>query len=87
MQALLSVYGNRVMGLEYPKFANGGMEWTPYSTNLKPCDFFLWGFFKDEYYLQHPETIEELKDTIKDVVQSINEATIQRNYTRKKIVY
>ena len=35
-----------VIGLGYPKFAHGGIEWSPYSPDLNPCDFFLWGYIK-----------------------------------------
>ena len=40
-KAIYNVYGNRVIGLEYPKFAHGGIEWPPYYPDLNPCDFFL----------------------------------------------
>ena len=80
-QPLFSVYGNRVMALGYPKFANGCLDWP---SDLNPCHFFRWGFIKDECYLKHPETIKELKDAIRDVVRSIDEATIQRIYTSFK---
>lgn len=40
-ESIHEVYGNRVIGLGYPKFAHGGLEWPPYSPDLNPCDFFL----------------------------------------------
>ena len=43
-KAVYNVYGNRVIGLGYPKFALGGIEWPPYSTDLNPCSFFLQGY-------------------------------------------
>ena len=39
-EAIYNVHGNRVIGLRYPKFAHGGIEWPPYSPDLNPCDFF-----------------------------------------------
>ena len=72
------------MGLGYPKFANGGMEWPPYRPDLNPCDFLLWGSIKDKCYLKHSETIEKFKDAIRDVLRSIDEATIQRIFTSFK---
>ncbi|XP_046422204.1 uncharacterized protein LOC124180565 isoform X1 [Neodiprion fabricii] len=41
-EAIHRVYGNRVISLGYPKFAQGRLEWPPYSPDLDPCDFFLW---------------------------------------------
>ena len=40
-EVIYNVYGNRVIGLGYPKFAHGEIEWPPYSPDLNPCDFFL----------------------------------------------
>ena len=45
--ALHKVYDTRVIGLGYPKFERGGLEWPPYSPDLNSCDFFLWGYIKD----------------------------------------
>ena len=71
-QALFSVYDNRYM------------EWPPYSSDLNPCDFFLWGFIEDKYYLKYPKAIEDFKDAIRSAVRSIDKATIQRIYTSFK---
>ena len=38
-EAIYNVYGNRVIGLGYPKFAHEGIEWPPYYPDLNPCDF------------------------------------------------
>ena len=53
-----NVYVNRVSGLEYHKFAHGGVEWLPYSPDMNPCDFFLWGYIKDKdhCYSENPTT-------------------------------
>ena len=40
-KAIYNVYRNRVIGLGYPKCAQGEIEWPPYSPDLNPCDFFL----------------------------------------------
>ena len=49
-EAIYNVYGNRVIGLEYPKFVHGGIEWPPYSPDLNPCVFFLWSYIKDHLF-------------------------------------
>ncbi|GBN94833.1 hypothetical protein AVEN_207844-1 [Araneus ventricosus] len=36
-------FGNRVIALDYPKFTGTGMDRPPYSPDLTPCDYFLWG--------------------------------------------
>lgn len=70
-EAIHRVYGTRVIGLGYPKFAQGGLEWPPYSPDLNPCDFFLWGYIKDHCYAKNPSTVEELIAAIQEVVRGI----------------
>ena len=45
-KAIYNAYEIRVIGLEYPKFAHGGIEWLPCPPDLNPRDFFLWGYIK-----------------------------------------
>ena len=41
-------------------------KWPPYSPDLNPADFFLWGYLKDRVYSNPaPKTVEELKRNIK----------------------
>ncbi|GBO07358.1 hypothetical protein AVEN_34531-1 [Araneus ventricosus] len=47
-------FGNRVIALEYLKFTGAGMDWPPYSPDLTPCDYFLWGTLKDIVYPSIP---------------------------------
>ena len=70
-EAIYNVYGYRVIGLGYPKFAHGGIEWLPYSPDLNPCDFFLYGYINDHCYSENPTTTEELMKVIKKTVNSI----------------
>ena len=49
-------FGDTVIVLDYPKFTNTGIAWLPYSPDLSPCDFFLWGALKDIVYLNNPAT-------------------------------
>ena len=69
--ALHKVCDTRVMGLGYPKFARGGLEWPPYSPYLKPCDFFIWGYIKDHCHAESPETVDDLVRAIKKTVNGI----------------
>ncbi|XP_032674693.1 uncharacterized protein LOC116845748 isoform X2 [Odontomachus brunneus] len=70
-EAIYEVYEDRVIGLSCPKFFQGGIEWPPYSPDLNPCDFFLWGYIKDNCYSKSPKTKEELIEAIKKVVTDI----------------
>ena len=38
------------------------LAWPPRSPDATPCDFFLWGYVKDQVYVPHlPTSIPELK--------------------------
>ncbi|GFY07999.1 uncharacterized protein TNCV_2580311 [Trichonephila clavipes] len=70
-------FGNRVIALEYPKFTGAGMDWPPYSPDLTPCDYFLWGTLKDIVYSKHPATLDELESAICVACESISVETLR----------
>ena len=41
--------------------------WPPWSCNLTPLDYYLFGAVKDKCYADKPETIDALKDNIREV--------------------
>jgi hypothetical protein len=45
MQALSDIFKDRIVG--------SGI-WSAHSSNLNPCDFFLWGCLKDKVYNRNP---------------------------------
>ena len=54
------------------------VDWTPRtirlaarSPDLTPCDFFLWGWAKDQVYRREPRTIDDLEDAIHDVISNV----------------
>ncbi|XP_015117728.1 histone-lysine N-methyltransferase SETMAR [Diachasma alloeum] len=75
--ALHKVYGDRVIGLGYPHFARAGMEWPPYSPDLNPCDFFLWGYLKNFCSADHPQAKEALISASQKGVSNISQAKIE----------
>ena len=46
-------------------------RWPARSPDLNPCDFFLWGYLKAKVYGNNPHTIDELKNNITNMIQSI----------------
>lgn len=71
-EALEEFFDNRVIGLSYEERTGLGMDWPPYSPDLTPCDFFLWGYLKDKVYGHKPRNIEQLKDAIIHEVNAID---------------
>ena len=50
--------------------------WAPYSPDLNPLDFFLWGYLKDSVYRNYPTSLGELKDAITHHIQKVNDDKI-----------
>ncbi|GFT09993.1 uncharacterized protein TNCV_1114511 [Trichonephila clavipes] len=46
--------------------------WPPWSPDLTPADFWLWGYLKSRVYLCGPSSLSELKDVIRREVSSIH---------------
>ena len=45
--------------------------WPPRSCNLTPLDYYMWGAVKDKWYADKPETINALKDNIREAIVGI----------------
>ena len=53
---------------------------------MTPLSYYLWGFGKDKYYADKPETIDALKDDIREVIGEIQLHTIDnvlKNWTNR----
>ena len=58
--------------------------WPPRSFDLSPLDYYLWGAVKDKCYTDQPETIDALKDKIREAIGEIQLHTIDnvlKNWT------
>ena len=71
-------FGPRVLAHRYPEIFGQGQIWPPYSPDLSPLDFFLWGYIKDKIYKTNPKTIDELKEAISESFRSIPAGMINR---------
>lgn len=71
LRLIRSTFGDKVISRRYPEMFDAGINWPPYSPDLSPLDFFVWGHIKDLVYKDRPKSISELKKKIKDVFDSI----------------
>jgi hypothetical protein len=74
LDAISSVFGSNIIALDAKEKTGQGIDWPPYSPDLNPCDFSLWGLTKDIVY--HPsqgtaETTDFLKERINETIKSI----------------
>jgi len=58
--------------------------WPPRSPDLKPTDFFLWGLLKGKVCKNTPRTIEQLKDVIRQEIQTVNVDTLGKVFQNLK---
>ena len=70
---LSKAFDNRVISLDFPGRHNGqGIEWPPYSPDLNPLDFFLWGALKDNIYRNsNPPDVSNLKGRIMKLMREM----------------
>ena len=67
---LTSTFGTRTLGEKL------NIHWPARSPDVTPCDFFLWGWLKDNLYKRYPiPDRQTLKTHILDILQ--NELTVQ----------
>ena len=52
--------------------------WPPYSPDLNPCDFYLWGFLKDFVFKTSVSSIEEMKNKIISGCEQVSESTCKK---------
>lgn len=57
-ERLQELFGTRIVSL------NHEVEWPPRSPDLTPCDYFLWGYLKNQVYSTPPENIGQLQERI-----------------------
>ena len=50
--------------------------WPPWSCDLTPLDYYLWGAVKDKCHADKPERIDALKDNIREAIGKIKLHTI-----------
>ena len=56
----------------------GPHEWPARSPDLTPCDFFLWGWAKEEVYRAKPRTMEQLEDRIRNIITNVPHNFLQK---------
>ena len=56
----------------------GDIGWPPRSPDLNPCDFWLWGALKERVFATQHENLDDLKNTIRQEIQTIHQATLRK---------
>ena len=56
----------------------GLIDWPPNSPDLNPCDFFLWGYLKDNLYKTPIKDKEELESRIESHIKAISAEMLSR---------
>ena len=61
----------------------------PRSPDATPCDFFLWGYVKDQVYVPPlPTSIPEMKVRIRTAIETITADMLQTfHYSHRAILY
>ena len=51
----------------------GGIDWPPYSADITVCDYFLWGYMRDQVFKVPSQDLEVLRDRIIESIRGIPE--------------
>ena len=68
---IVSTHLNKVCKRRWIGLESNRLFWPPYSPDLSPLDFFLWGYVKDLVFGNNPETTDDLKEKIIQTLNSI----------------
>lgn len=83
MQLLESKFGDHIIALNPAK---EWIQWPPYSPDLTPLDYFLWGYTKDKIYKAKIDNLYDLKAKITEVIQNISfeiRANVIENFKKR----
>jgi hypothetical protein len=57
--------------------------WPPRSPDATPCDFFVWGYVKDQVYVPPlPASIPELKVWIRTAIETITADMLEKEWNK-----
>jgi hypothetical protein len=65
LRVLREMFPGRLISLR------GDVDWTAQSPDLRPCEFFIWGYLKAKVFRHRPRSIEDLKESIQQEIDSI----------------
>jgi hypothetical protein len=86
LMLLRKTFKKRVISNRFPSLFNCGWRWPPYSPDLNPCDYFLWGYLKDRVYRNNPTSLEQLEAEIiremRDIPAGVYELVV-RNFINR----
>ena len=58
-------FGGKIVSFKTPNV------WAPHFADLSPLEYFLWGYCKDNVYVNNPEAIDLLKSNVTHHMRSI----------------
>lgn len=86
MALIRKTFGGRVISRNFPSAYGEGLAWPPYSPDLTPMDFFVWGTTKDKVYRNRPDTLSELRERIQSAFSSLSSETcrlVMENFEKR----
>ena len=70
LDVLRSVFEDRIIS------RRSDVVWPPRKYDLTPLNYYLWGAVKDKWYADKPDTIDALKDNIREAIGELQLYTI-----------
>jgi hypothetical protein len=70
MDLLRQLFGERIIS------KNSQINWPPRSPDFSAPDYFLWGYLKEQMYVNKPRTLEQLKENIRAEIRVLEPETL-----------
>ena len=71
LDILQATFKDQIIALDILAFTGHGVDCPPYSSDLKPCDYFLWGYLKDTVFKDAPATFQDLRTAISREIHAV----------------
>ena len=70
---------------QFPERHEGGKLWPPHSSDINPCDFFLWGFLKEKVFQRMPENLAQLRAHVVKLCRTPSEDLCRNVVTNARV--
>ena len=70
LQLLHEMFSENIISQRCP------LIWPPRSPGLSPSDFFLWGYLKERVFTNNLQTLEDLKQNIRQEIDTISQKVL-----------
>ena len=73
------------MSHQFTERHEGGKLWPPHSPDINPCDFFLWGFLKENVFQRRSENVAQLRAHTVKLCRALSDDLCRKVVTNARV--